>query len=124
MVDRSCVRTGGYRFDHNFVRLSKEKIQGWIGHSCHSSDNNSSRQMHHISFAPLTAILGEVEVALRRDRSIEEYKQGLDTVRQRTIHLSRMVESLLFLARANAEVQIPSLEQIDLAIWLPQTSCI
>ncbi len=80
--------------------------------------------MHHISFAPLTAILGEVEVALCRDRSIEEYKQGLDTVRQRTIHLSRMVESLLFLARANAEVQIPSLEQIDLAIWLPQPSCI
>ena len=69
---------------------------------------------------PLTAILGQVEVALRRDRSGEEYKQVLETVQKRTTHLSRMVESLLFLARANAESQIPSLERLDLAVWLPQ----
>ncbi|HQZ67906.1 MAG TPA: ATP-binding protein [Planctomycetaceae bacterium] len=69
---------------------------------------------------PLTAILGQVEVALRRDRSGEEYKQVLETVQKRTTHLSRMVESLLFLARANAEAQIPSLERLDLAVWLPQ----
>lgn len=69
---------------------------------------------------PLTAILGQVEVALRRDRSGEQYKQVLETVQKRTTHLSRMVESLLFLARANAEAQIPSLERLDLAGWLPQ----
>jgi len=97
-------------FNHMLDRLqlSFERQQRFTG--------DASHQLR----TPLTAILGQVEVALRRDRSGEEYKQVLETVQKRTTHLSRMVESLLFLARANAEAQIPSLEQIDLSVWLPQ----
>ena len=68
---------------------------------------------------PLTAILGQVEVALRRERSGDEYKRTLETVRERATHLTRMVESLLFLARADAESPTPAAEMLDLTAWLP-----
>ncbi len=68
---------------------------------------------------PLTAILGQMEVALRRDRTTDEYKQVLTVVQERSKHLAQMVESLLFLARADSESQLPNLEQIDLSSWLP-----
>ncbi len=67
---------------------------------------------------PLTAILGQVELALRQDRDVEEYKRVLGVVQRRTRHLRQIVESLLFLARADNETLAPLLELIDLASWL------
>lgn len=69
---------------------------------------------------PLTAILGQIEVVLRRERPDSEYRQVLKTVHRRATHLNQMVESLLFLARADAEAQRPLLEQVTLNTWLPQ----
>lgn len=67
---------------------------------------------------PLTAILGQVELALRQDRDVEEYKRVLGIVRRKTRHLRQIVESLLFLARADNETLAPLLERIDLVPWL------
>jgi signal transduction histidine kinase len=67
---------------------------------------------------PLTAILGQIEVALRRDRPAEEYIRVLDTVKHRALHLRQITESLLFLARADAEAQLPELEVVNLGDWL------
>jgi len=68
---------------------------------------------------PLTAILGQIEVSLRRERPAEEYRKVLTTVHQRAEHLRKIVESLLFLARANAEARPADREQLDLKKWLP-----
>lgn len=68
---------------------------------------------------PLTAILGQIEVALRRPRPAAEYEQVLTTVQQQAEHLRHIVESLLFLARADAESRQPVRERIDLTAWLP-----
>jgi heavy metal sensor kinase len=68
---------------------------------------------------PLTAILGQVDVALRKERNSEEYQRVLSTVQQKANHLSRIVESLLFLARADTDAPQPRLEPIDLELWLP-----
>jgi len=68
---------------------------------------------------PLAAILGQIEVALRRDRPAEEYQRILKTVQKKAEHLHRIVESLLFLARANSEAPAPERESIDLKNWLP-----
>jgi len=68
---------------------------------------------------PLAAILGQLEVAMRRDRSAEEYRQVLATVRERAGHIRHIVESLLFLARADADARLPDRERVDLAEWLP-----
>jgi heavy metal sensor kinase len=69
---------------------------------------------------PLTAMLGQVEVALRRDRSPDEYRTVLSSVRRQVDQLHRLIEMLLFLARADAEAQVPEREPLDLADWLHQ----
>ncbi len=69
---------------------------------------------------PLTAMLGQVEVVLRRDRSADEYQKVLGIVHAQAIELRHIVETLLFLARADAEGMLPDLEAVDLALWLPE----
>ena len=67
---------------------------------------------------PLTAIQGQVDLALRQDRDAEEYRRVLGVVQRKTRHLRKIVESLLFLARADHETLAPLLDRIDLAAWL------
>jgi heavy metal sensor kinase len=69
---------------------------------------------------PLTALLGQLEVALRRERPPEEYQRVLTKVHDKAGHLRRIVESLLFLARADADAQLPERERVDLHDWLPE----
>lgn len=67
---------------------------------------------------PLAAILGQIEVALRRDRSAEEYRRILSLVRERATHLRNIVESLLFLARADGDAHTPVFQTIELNSFL------
>jgi heavy metal sensor kinase len=69
---------------------------------------------------PLTAMLGHVEVALRRSRPAEDYREALQRTEQQIHHLIRIVEALLFLARAETEAGLPDLEMVDLHAWLDQ----
>jgi heavy metal sensor kinase len=62
---------------------------------------------------PLTAMLGQVEVALRRPRPPEEYREALARVAAEAGHLRQIVEALLFLARADAEARLDDLAIID-----------
>jgi signal transduction histidine kinase len=66
---------------------------------------------------PLTALLGKVDVALRKDRSPAEYQQVLAVVRRRGEQLQQIIESLLFLARAEAASPLPDTEVFDLGGW-------
>src|SRR5262249_6824630 len=67
---------------------------------------------------PLAAMLGQVEVALRRERPAAEYQRILTSVKEQGERLRRIVESLLFLARADAEARLPDRERLDLRPWL------
>jgi signal transduction histidine kinase len=69
---------------------------------------------------PLAAIMGQADVALRRDRPADDYRQALEAVRQQAGHLTKIVEALLFLARMEAEAGPPAAERLDLAVWLPE----
>lgn len=51
---------------------------------------------------PVTAMLGEVEVALRRPREAPEYREVLASVREEIERLRALVEGLLALARIDA----------------------
>src|SRR5947209_19532794 len=62
-------------------------------------------------------MLCQAEVALRHDRDPAEYRRVLESVRAQAQHLRRIVEALLFLARADAEARRPELERIDLTAW-------
>ena len=52
--------------------------------------------------SPLTALRGEIEVALRRDRDAAEYRRVLESALEEIERLSRITEGLLTLARADA----------------------
>jgi signal transduction histidine kinase len=67
---------------------------------------------------PLTALLGQIEVALRRERSPGEYQRVLTSVQGQALHLRQLVEMLLFLARADAEARLPHLQTLNLGGWL------
>jgi signal transduction histidine kinase len=68
---------------------------------------------------PLTSLIGEIEVARRRHRPAEEYREVLDEVHGEALRLRQIIESLLFLARAEADANCPDLCPTDLASWLP-----
>jgi signal transduction histidine kinase len=51
---------------------------------------------------PLTVIRGEAEVALRAARSSEEYQTSLRSIQDETERMSRIIEQLLLLARADS----------------------
>jgi signal transduction histidine kinase len=67
---------------------------------------------------PLAALMSQVDVALRRERPPAEYQRVLGLVHSRADELRQIVESLLFLARAEAESALPELESVDLVPWL------
>jgi signal transduction histidine kinase len=67
---------------------------------------------------PLAALLGQIEVALRRPRSAEDYRDVLTTAQAKADHLRRIVDALLYLTRAGA-AGLPQPEHFNLADWLP-----
>jgi signal transduction histidine kinase len=67
---------------------------------------------------PLTALQGQVEVALRRDRSADEYLQTLLSVEAQTANLRKIVEMLLVLTREPKGAGDPELECFELNTWL------
>lgn len=50
--------------------------------------------------SPLTAMLGEIDVTLKRPRLAEEYRESLSIVRERIRQLAEMTEQLMILVRA------------------------
>ena len=63
---------------------------------------------------PLTVILGESEVSLRRERTPQEYRRSLEIVHDESRRLSRLVDELLQLARADAGALAVEGEPVDL----------
>jgi signal transduction histidine kinase len=55
---------------------------------------------------PLTAILGEIEITLRRPRKVEEYKQTLELLLEDGHRLEKLTKDLLTIARLNTD-QVP-----------------
>lgn len=66
-----------------------------------------SSDIAHELRTPLNNMRGEVEVALGKTRSAPEYREVLESSLEECLRLSRMIDSLLFLARAeHPETQI------------------
>lgn len=84
-------------------------------HSAFEAQRRFTADASHELRSPLTAIRGEVEVALRRDRPAEEYRQVLQSTLEEVDRLSEMADDLLALTRADAGVMEPRLRRLDLA---------
>lgn len=84
--------------------------------AAHSSQHRFVADASHELRTPLTILRGEIEVALRRPRSSEEYAEILQSSREEIERLSRLTENLLTLARADAGVAIVRREPVDVAV--------
>ncbi|QDT02082.1 Sensor kinase CusS [Rubripirellula lacrimiformis] len=71
---------------------------------------------------PITVLLGQIDVTLRRRRSESEYESNLELLRSETQSLQEIVESLLFLARSDAESDPPPLRSVNVTRWLEHQS--
>ncbi|HXO67279.1 MAG TPA: heavy metal sensor histidine kinase [Candidatus Dormibacteraeota bacterium] len=71
--------------------------------------------------APLTLVRAELELALNRTRSADEYHGTLESVLVETERLSRMVDQLLLLARADAGALEALVQEVDVSDLLEET---
>ena len=72
--------------------------------------------------APLALLRSEIEGALSRNRSREEYKRVLTALHGEVEHLSRLAHHLLILARADAGALEPCREAVDVADFLHEVA--
>jgi len=74
-----------YRLDESFARLSQ-----------------FSADLAHELRTPINNLIGETEVALSRQRTVSDYQKILESNMDEFNRLSRMIEELLFLSRAES----------------------
>jgi signal transduction histidine kinase len=87
-------------------------------HAAFERQRRFSGDVSHQLRTPLAVLIGQIEVALRRERSSDEYRRVLDSALRRAVQLRQIVEALLFLGRAGEDAQIPGGEPIDLNQWV------
>ncbi len=77
-----------------------------------------SGNVSHELRTPLTVLKGEAELALRKKRPLEEYEMALARIVDEANQMTKIVEDLLLLARAQSKAVAISWEKIDLAGFL------
>ena len=73
-----------------------------------------SEDLAHEMRTPLNNLMGQTELALRKTRSTDEYQTLLASNVEEYERLARMIENMLFLARAERPDALLQREQIDL----------
>lgn len=74
-----------------------------------------SADLAHELRTPISNLRVSLEVSGGRPRTEQEYKQLLDSCLENILNLDHIINSLLFLARAESETDRPHLEPVDLA---------
>ncbi len=74
-----------------------------------------SADIAHDLRTPVNNVRGEAEVALTRARTIEEYRDVLESVLEESVRLSDLIGNLLFLARAENPLSDLRRETVDVA---------
>jgi signal transduction histidine kinase len=87
-------------------------------HEAFESQRRFTGEASHQLRTPLAGMLGQLDVALRRDRSPEEYRRVLLAVREESRRLARIVESLLLLSRTEASAPRAAPARLELTRWL------
>jgi signal transduction histidine kinase len=87
-------------------------------HIAYERQRRFSGDASHQLRTPLTVLIGQIEVALRQERSGEEYRRILGSALGRAVQLGRIIDALMFLCRAEAEAQLPECAPLELDRWV------
>lgn len=74
-----------------------------------------SADIAHDLRTPVNNIRGEAEVALARARTVDEYREVLESCLEEGVRLSNLISDLLFLARAESPLSHLNRERVDVA---------
>lgn len=83
--------------------------------SAHGTQQRFLADASHELRTPLTVLRGEIEVALRRERPANEYREVLESSREEIERLTKLTENLLSLARSDAGESIAMREAVDVS---------
>jgi heavy metal sensor kinase len=86
-----------------------------------SSIRDFTANAAHELRTPLALIRTEVEVALSRPRSADEYRESCEHVQLETVRMTGLIDSLLMLARVDAGTELLRFEPIDANQLIRQT---
>lgn len=64
--------------------------------------------------APLTVLKGDIDVTLKRDRTVKEYQDTLVRCREEVERLTRLASDLLVLARSDAALPLEHVAEVEL----------
>jgi two-component system OmpR family sensor kinase len=102
--------------DHREYRRLVDVLNTMLGRlqEAFEAQKRFTADASHELRSPLTAMRGEVEIALRRERSPDEYRRALESILEEAVRLGRVTEDLLILARSDAGALRGRPEPIDL----------
>ncbi len=111
------LETAGTRDELDALGQAFNDLLGRL-HLAYERQRRFSADASHQLRTPLTVLIGQIEVALRRDRPAEEYRRVLGSALGRAMQLRQIVEALLFLNRAEGEAALPAGEMLSLGRWV------
>ena len=85
-----------------------DRLEQSFRHASQFSDD-----VAHELRTPINNLRGEIEVALGRSRSEEEYRGILESCLEECARVSRLIQTLLFLARSDTAVEVLQREKIE-----------
>jgi heavy metal sensor kinase len=83
-------------------------------HGAVEANRRFAADASHELRGPLTAMLGEIDVTLKRERAPDEYREALGLTRERLQVMSRLTEDLMLLVRAQ-EQRAPVVGEVRVA---------
>lgn len=130
-IDRITRRAGEIARDRIDARLDPPATDDEIGrmtrllnemldrlHAVIDANRRFAADASHELRSPLTAIAGEVDVALKRDRSADEYAETLRVVRDRVGEMFALADNLTLLVQAEERSDAVPLRPVAVATLL------
>jgi heavy metal sensor kinase len=87
-------------------------------------EKQAAADISHELRTPLAALLTTTEVALRKPRAPEEYRELMQDCRETGLQMSQLVERLLALARLDARVDTLRMQEVDAAALTEQCAAL
>ena len=94
----ALITSLNHMLDHLDSAFKAEK--SFVSHASHELNN------------PITAIQGECEISLLKERSTEEYIEALERISSESKRISNLIRHLLFLSRQDVELLKENIEEV------------
>ncbi len=99
------IRTGDTQDELNQLANTFNELLDRLQESFISQRRFISNASHELS-TPLTSISSQLQVTLQRDRSIDEYRQVMQSVQEDVVQMRELTKSLLEIAKTGSEGSI------------------